>query len=243
MNNSACYQSYLRYQATLLEYPLTVRQWCAQGKSARDHPPSIQFFTWHSTYSARDRKAAIHKYIRRNEVITYLYLITFTFDPKKGKPNEKAAERLLDTRVATKEISSRNIINYIYSKEYTKKGTPHYHLCIESLKTLSKSLFRDWTRKHGNIDFSKSSSNNISNTLIYISKDFIPKIILSTPKAISNLTNIAPRTTLENPEHFTNFNIKKTYKWLTNVDMQTNAETTAEETPASTTSKRTIVLP
>lgn len=131
----------------------------------------------------------------------HVYLVTFTFDPSNGIPNLAHAQKYLNSRLTTKELSSREVLTYVYALEHHQDGRPHFHLVIESKKTIPKSYFREWSRKHGNYDFSKSTTGDIRHTLEYVSKETVPKVLRISAKARLYLTQSGPRNNPENPEN------------------------------------------
>lgn len=133
--------------------------------------------------------------------LPHLYMVTFTFDPKKGNPNVAAAKKYLNSRLTTKELSSREPILYMYAQETHKSGLPHFHLVLQSLKSIPKSVFRDWSRKFGKYDFSVSKTRDLTSAIIYITKETVPKVIKATQQGMDLLTLHAPRNTSEHPEN------------------------------------------
>lgn len=144
-----------------------------------------------------------------------IYMITFTVDMSnpaiqkliEGKDTSEAYESIinmgkkyLNSRTQSKEFKKVDPLLWVYSIEYHISGIPHFHAVLESGKKTPRSLFRDWGRKAGNYDFSKTRSNTPIHALTYISKDFKPTILITTDEARSYLTLLASRKPPETPE-------------------------------------------
>ena len=66
----------------------------------------------------------------------FLYMITFTFDPKRGPPNLPKAIKLVETRINTATVSRCEPIFYAYAIEPHKDGRPHIHAILQTKKSV-----------------------------------------------------------------------------------------------------------
>jgi hypothetical protein len=131
----------------------------------------------------------------------YLYMITYTFDPKKGTPNLAAAQKLLNSRLTVKDVNKCDPILWMYSIETHKDGRPHFHAVLQSRKKCSpSSITRDWARKFGKTDFSESKTRDLLPALTYITKETVPKVLKTHEQAELILTQLCPRNTSETSE-------------------------------------------
>lgn len=140
----------------------------------------------------------------------HLYLTTLTFDPKRGTPNIASALKYLNSRLETSDFKKCEIIFYAYVQEPHKSGVPHFHIVMQSKKTIPMSHWRDWPRKHGNLKYwksnkskihSKSKTGNLHTALKYITKDQKINVLKTHKQAELFLTQLCPRNTSENPEN------------------------------------------
>lgn len=135
----------------------------------------------------------------------FTYMITFTTDPKKTKamtPDQikNTAEKYLNSRLQTKELLARIPQTWLYSLEHHKDGRIHFHALLQTEKSCPPSVFRDWRRKLGNLDFSKSKSRDPLHTLYYITKETVPIVLKQTEKVALYLTQMLPRKPSETSE-------------------------------------------
>lgn len=131
----------------------------------------------------------------------HLYMITFTFDPKKSA-NIAAAKKLLNSRLKTKDVQKCKPLLWMYSQETHKDGRPHFHAILQSeLKCSPSSITRDWARKFGKTDFSTSTTRDLLPALTYITKETVPTILKTHKQAELLLTQLCPRNTSETSEN------------------------------------------
>jgi len=159
---------------------------------------SLSLGTITRTYTSRVLRQAFKKLTVEEK--PYLYMITFTFDPKKGPINIAKARKYLDSRLTIKELAKREPLTWMYSQETHKSGDPHFHAVLQTKKSVPRSVFRDWCRKFGNFDFSTSTTREILPAIIYITKETVPKVLRISEKARLYLTQSGPRNSSENSE-------------------------------------------
>lgn len=112
----------------------------------------------------------------------YQYLVTFTIDPKKHPDWQSSAtlEQTVDYIVESQQDRklSLQMTFYAYSKEYTKKGMPHWHAVVVTTKPLPKNRFAYFESTYGSIDISKTKVTTHLEALDYISKDVAPTVLI-----------------------------------------------------------------
>lgn len=111
-------------------------------------------------------KAAI-KRISDRKHRRYLYMVTFTIDPKKFAGQEDEVE---DYILSQNDRSALRIIQFELVKERCKSGQAHWHALIETEKCLKTDRFNYYKSKYGNIDISKSKTNDEEEIKNYIYK-------------------------------------------------------------------------
>lgn len=134
----------------------------------------------------------------------HLYMVTLTFDPKKiskFKNLDKEVSKFFDSLPKQKALCKSLPLTLVYSKEHHKSGAHHYHICLQTEKPCSKEPFRYWSRKFGQIDFSTSKTRDVKETLTYISKETVPKIILATRTVRELLDPLGPRKTSDTSDN------------------------------------------
>lgn len=109
----------------------------------------------------------------------FIYMLTFTVDLKK---------RTIETNEDIKEIEDY-IIKLIRSKslnhilkshlvyEIGKNGNHHWHVYAECSKCLKKDRFKTYIKRYGNVDISRSKTDNQEHIMTYMNKDNSPKEI------------------------------------------------------------------
>lgn len=106
----------------------------------------------------------------------YTYMLTFTVNPAKHDPEDHALQDIL-TEYITDYAERRNPIRADLVKEggdTTDKHT-HYHLGLLMKKHIDFSnTLKYYRKKYGNVDVSKSWSNDYEKVLIYINKQSPP---------------------------------------------------------------------
>ncbi len=102
----------------------------------------------------------------------YVYLATFTLDPKKNAPASKLKQ-------AVYRLKDRPYIKYLeVCEEKHKSGVMHYHAAIKSSQRIHGPSFKQYfVKKYGRTDLSPSKTGDISPTLEYIRKDGISTIL------------------------------------------------------------------
>lgn len=120
----------------------------------------------------------LRKQIIDSERKKYMYMLTFTLDPKKNEITEDL-ESTVSTLIENQSNRDALKITYFaYSKEYTKAKLPHWHVVIVTLKPLKKDRFQFYTKKYGNLDLSRTNGTTPLEALNYISKDVEPKVLI-----------------------------------------------------------------
>lgn len=107
--------------------------------------------------------------IIQNTKITkrYFYLVTFTLKPEcipMADDIETYIRKQFTKRPAL-QINTAHI-----ARELTKAGVPHWHVQVETSIPLCKDRFDYYTAQYGQIDVSKTRSQNPQKTLEYMSK-------------------------------------------------------------------------
>lgn len=110
----------------------------------------------------------------------YIYLITFTIDPKLFENIDKELEDDIEAYILRqRDRSGLHITDMYYVKELHKNGRPHWHVSVTCSRPIKKSLFKYYQRKYGNIDFSRSKGENNLDALNYMSKSETPTRVRS----------------------------------------------------------------
>lgn len=105
--------------------------------------------------------------MKQRELKTYEYLVTFTV-----KPTITDSEALIESYIIKQfKQKPKQVIEAHISKEYTKKGAPHWHVAVQTTKALKKDRFNYYIQKYGSIDISKSRLKSIQESINYINKD------------------------------------------------------------------------
>lgn len=127
---------------------------------------------------------AYNKYIDRVEKkVRYIYMLTFTLNPKKQDTNSIAEVREYIENISKRQ-RALHIEHLEYAEELTKKGVPHWHVVIETLKPLKKDRFNYYTCKWGFLDFSSTKAQHLQNALNYITKDQNSKVLIKVGKVL-----------------------------------------------------------
>ncbi len=128
-----------------------------------------------------NKKRFVEMWAKHHKIIkSYRYLITFTIDPKKYENQEIPYDGIEEYII--KQFTSRKALKI--SKAYiSKEGDGvekhiHWHVNVESTKSLTKDRFNYYIKKYGNIDFSPTKSQNLESGINYISKDTLPRQIV-----------------------------------------------------------------
>lgn len=123
----------------------------------------VDFLVW-----SRDRYLQQIKDNKR-----YVYMITFTLSPN-SKADQKSVEEFISNQARRTALQ---IVKFEMVKEYTKKGVPHWHALVVSKKHLAKDRFKHYIENYGNIDISKSKSQDSQHIYDYIKKEPNHKIL------------------------------------------------------------------
>lgn len=114
-------------------------------------------------------KNLVKKINQQQQLKHYYYLITFTIKPEQQIPDQyQLIEDYIKKQFLRKPLQ---IIQSHITKEYTKSNIPHWHVAVETTKSLAKNRFNYYQQKFGNIDISKTLTNSIESSLNYINKE------------------------------------------------------------------------
>lgn len=120
-------------------------------------------------------RSALSKAIDDSFEKEYIYMVTFTIDPKKHSDISASLHDEVDNYIRSqKDRSKLKLKSFEYAKELHKDGRPHWHVLIKSSASLKKSLFTYYQKKYGNIDFSQTKGKTEHEIQEYISKDSLP---------------------------------------------------------------------
>lgn len=109
----------------------------------------------------------------------YNYMLTFTVDLKKKSISTDDDIKEIEDYII-KLISSRSLNHIVKSHivyEIGSNGNHHWHVYANCTKCLKKQRFQTYIKKYGNVDISRSKTNNTDEIINYMSKDGIPKVI------------------------------------------------------------------
>lgn len=111
----------------------------------------------------------------------YIYMITFTIDPSKNTDQTKEDLESIIDEFVTKQANRKglNIVFFAMTKEYTQQNMAHWHVVIQSTKTIKKDRFAYYSQTYGNVDISRTKGTTYTEALNYISKDGPPRILIS----------------------------------------------------------------
>lgn len=109
-------------------------------------------------------------YFRQQKEKKYVYMVTFTLDPKK-KHNEARVEEFIHLQA---KRSALHVTSAYVSKEYHQSGTPHWHMVLTTCKPIRSDAFKYYQNRFGNIDLNRNKYNNEADALSYITKDSDP---------------------------------------------------------------------
>jgi len=101
---------------------------------------------------------------------TYMYMVTFTIDPKKPHDVDNI-EAYIHKQPLRSEFRTKSA--YIV-REYTKAGQAHWHMSIVTGKSLRNDAFKYYREKYGSVDKRTSVYNNQADALLYMGKQGEP---------------------------------------------------------------------
>lgn len=104
----------------------------------------------------------------------YIYLITFTLSKQNIDKSDLAEQFIREQPNRT----ALHLLSWVMVKEYTKKGTPHWHCVVESYKPIKKNRFDYYCKKFGFVDISRTKGQTPQEAYQYISKDGEPEVLL-----------------------------------------------------------------
>lgn len=97
----------------------------------------------------------------------YFYMVTFTLKPECIPYADEIEDyiRKQFTKRPALQINTAHI-----ARELTKAGVPHWHVQVETSIPLCKDRFDYYSSRYGQVDVSKTRSQNPQKTLEYMSK-------------------------------------------------------------------------
>jgi hypothetical protein len=129
-----------------------------------------EFFSWYIDNITDINKAAV-KY-KPPEL--YRYMITFTIDPKKVlNQNDPEIQDIIEKYIV-KLISAQADVKAYYVKEHPESNVHWHTVIVRNSAIKSRSFIKNYVKKYGNVDISKSFAENDSNSVKYLSKDSNP---------------------------------------------------------------------
>lgn len=125
-------------------------------------------------YYYGNKKAFNELWAKHNKVVkTYNYMVTFTLDPAKvPDPNLEDIETYIKSqffRVPLKVLRASIILEGDGIETHY-----HWHVAVETAKSLAKDRFHYYDKKYGWVDIRPSKVSNFDDALNYMSKDNLP---------------------------------------------------------------------
>lgn len=106
----------------------------------------------------------------------YVYMVTFTLDPKKNSFSEKLYNKV--EKYIKKQMSNLKSVTKLFivreGGDEDHKHT-HWHCAVESTKYIKKYDYGKYYQKiFGSVDHSKSVTGDLQHTLMYMNKQGTP---------------------------------------------------------------------
>jgi hypothetical protein len=106
----------------------------------------------------------------------YIYMLTFTIDPKRHKnPDLKEIEEYIIKQLKRKPLQITKA--YLVKEGNGKDVHHHWHAAISTKKYLKADRFAYYQKLYGRYQINRSKTDDINETLIYISKENKPNEI------------------------------------------------------------------
>lgn len=107
----------------------------------------------------------------------YIYMVTFTLDPKKIKGDKqqhlKKVEDYIIKLINSKTLKHVNV-SYMAHERGKDNDNDHWHLSMECSKSLKKDRFTTYIKRYGNVRIDKSRTGKMVHIWEYIQKDSEP---------------------------------------------------------------------
>lgn len=142
-----------------------------------------------TAFTPKEYKKLVHQYEESHR--SYMYMITFTLDPKKNDFNNAlydASEKYIKKLLLN---PNRKLTTFDIVREGTDEDHKHTHWhcgVITKGKYLSMDNFKTYIKNFGNIDISKSINNDYEDILTYINKQYNSLRILPKKGLPSSIT-------------------------------------------------------
>lgn len=135
---------------------------------------------WVNTYVGRpDFHKAFKKALKGTKLKRYIYMVTYTVDPKKHPEMTDSLEQEVQAFIESQgKRSALGVLRYEYVKEHHKDGRPHWHALVETSRPLKKDRFNYFVKKYGNVDIAKNKAQQNTEILNYISKVETPTRVI-----------------------------------------------------------------
>lgn len=131
---------------------------------------------WYQRHSVRDGMRLLQEIekqakqrIAKNNRNQYIYMVTFTIDPKlHAKPNVAKIEEFIEAQARRKGLE---VYECYYARETHKDGRPHWHVCMKTYRPLRSDAFIHYTKHYGRVDISRTKIQDDSELRAYITKE------------------------------------------------------------------------
>lgn len=112
------------------------------------------------------------KQLKARDVKKYIYMVTFTIDPKIHPILTEELEDQIETFIIKQgERPALKVLEMEFAKEAHKDGRPHWHALVVTSKPLAKNRFNYYISKFGNVDVRKNNQGTTEEIKNYINKD------------------------------------------------------------------------
>lgn len=126
---------------------------------------AVKYFMVHYSTISKNAKAYLDSLDVPRK--SYFYLVTFTI---RDECIPQADEIELYIKKQFKNRPALQVVTAHIAREFTKRGVPHWHVQVETSIPLCKDRFDYYVQLYGQVDVSKTRSQNPQKTLDYISK-------------------------------------------------------------------------
>lgn len=146
-----------------------------------ERPSNIFFEKYLSQYDFKDLQKVMKRLRKEFEKKTYQYIVTFTLNPKYVDLNDKKLLKKIELYIIQR--FKRPAICAVRADIVQEGGVGtdkqhHWHVALHSRKWLLKKSFKYYEDLYGFVDINKSTDNNYSNRLNYITKSDTPHQII-----------------------------------------------------------------
>lgn len=149
-------------------------------QTAQNDPQEAQrlHVDWVYSHSTQQGLKLLYAIGQESEVLrkkTYIYMLTFTLDPKKHpNPDADKIEEFIESQARR---SALEIFDAYYVREHHADGRPHWHMCVKTRKPLRSDAFKHYTKHYGRSEISRTHIQDDSEIAAYLTKEGIPKKI------------------------------------------------------------------